>query len=87
MIVTVPFNQTDPKNIFILKGALDWLLYLTSDIKPQFSTFNEAAHRLRPNKIVSTIQSNMNGVKDHSLSHLETKYAKTENKNGIRMKN
>jgi hypothetical protein len=87
MIVTIPFNLTDPENSFILRGALDWLLHLTSDIKPQFLTFNEAAHRLRPNKIVLTIQSNMNGLKDLILDHLETKYAKTNSKNGIKTKN
>jgi hypothetical protein len=29
----------------------------------------------------------MNGVRDLSLTHLETKYAKTNSKNGIRTKN
>ena len=29
----------------------------------------------------------MNGVRDLSLSHLDTKYAKIDNKNGIKMKN
>ena len=37
--------------------------------------------------VIATIQSDMNVVRVLSLSHLDTKYAKIDRKDGISMKN